>query len=218
MKSFSLFLVYIFSLLSVAFSCQADVVYNPSPAKIESSHDDADAALKRLTVGSENKTPTVKNLDAAWIKSLAERGQPTLYTKANSHDFDYIGMPVGGIGAGEIYLSGDGRLWDWDIFGTLVRSGFQVENGEAYRFPHRVGDIHDQSQQVLDQGFVIRARQGPRPILGRLIKTASPTSRSRASIPLAPSIIRIRLVPSGSIWRHSLPSFLPTWRIPVIRR
>jgi non-lysosomal glucosylceramidase len=147
-------------LLSASLHAQADDEFNSSPAKIDSPRDDADVVLKRLTVGSDNKTPTVKNLDRAWVKSLGDRGEPTLYTKANSHDFDYIGMPVGGIGAGEIYLSGDGRLWDWDIFGTLVQSGFQVENGEAYRFPHKVGDIHDHSQQVLDQGFVIRTRQG----------------------------------------------------------
>ena len=57
--------------------------------------------LKRLTTNSDGKTPVVKNLDAAWIKKLADRGEPTLYTKANSSDFAYIGMPVGGIGAGD---------------------------------------------------------------------------------------------------------------------
>ncbi|MDR1675545.1 MAG: hypothetical protein LBR86_03630, partial [Tannerella sp.] len=58
--------------------------------------------------------PLDKKLDPVWIKSLYERGVPTVYAKSKN-ELRYIGMPVGGINAGGVYLGGDGRLWLWDI-------------------------------------------------------------------------------------------------------
>jgi uncharacterized protein (DUF608 family) len=47
------------------------------------------------------------------LKRLAERTDPEVFTGA---DLRYIGMPVGGLFAGTVYLGGDGQLWNWDIF------------------------------------------------------------------------------------------------------
>lgn len=63
--------------------------------------------------------PHDKQLDGAWVESLALRGH--LLDAAIEHDSagvdpEIIGMTVGGIGCGTVYLSGDGRLWVWDIF------------------------------------------------------------------------------------------------------
>ncbi len=64
--------------------------------------------------------PADKRLDPAWVKSLTARGEPTVY---RGEDLKYIGMPVGGLCAGQLYLGGDGRLWCWDIFNAQVRTG-----------------------------------------------------------------------------------------------
>ena len=58
--------------------------------------------------------PADKKLSADWIRSLYERGEKTTY--ADPAALRHIGMPVGGLFAGTVYLSGDGRLWLWDIF------------------------------------------------------------------------------------------------------
>jgi non-lysosomal glucosylceramidase len=153
----SWFVVLLFSLVQSPSSLWADDLYNPAPTTLEMPSDDA--SYGRLTVDSGGKTPTVKKLDPAWVKSLADRGEPTLYTRANSKDFAYIGMPIGGIGAGELYLGGDGKLWDWDLFGTRCRAGGIFELGMAYQNPHKESDPKDGFQTVIDQGFVIRTKQ-----------------------------------------------------------
>jgi len=76
-----------------------------------------------------------------WVKSLFARGNPTIYRGA---DLKYIGMPVGGICAGQLYLGGDGQLWHWDIFNRTQRT---PGGGAHYAKPITPNG-------TLDQGFV----------------------------------------------------------------
>jgi uncharacterized protein (DUF608 family) len=114
-----------------------------------------EASLKRLLVDSGGKTPTVRKFNLDEVRALVERGEPIVYTRADSSNFDYIGMPVGGIGAGQLYLGGDGKLWHWDIFNTRMRPRFTVEQGAAYRNPPKQNDPDDLGQYVLEQGFAL---------------------------------------------------------------
>ena len=68
----------------------------------------------------DHLVPADKKLSPAWIKSLFERGTPEVL---RGGDLKYVGMPIGGIGAGQLYLGGDGRLWHWDIFNQYIRTG-----------------------------------------------------------------------------------------------
>ena len=112
--------------------------------------------------------PADKKLDPQWVKSLYRRGFPTRYLKSRN-ELKFIGMPVGGLQTGTLYLGGDGRLWLWDIFndnreginpitiewasdlhvGKKVRS----RDGSAYVAPA-------QNIRPVEQGFAFRIHTG----------------------------------------------------------
>jgi len=94
--------------------------------------------------------PPDKKLDPAWIKSLYERGEPTVY---RGPELETIGMPVGGICAGQLYLGGDGRLWHWDIFNLPQARNFTDSGGPNYARPPK-------PHFPLEQGFALKARIG----------------------------------------------------------
>ena len=89
--------------------------------------------------------PAEKNFDPAWWASLTARGQPDVY---EGQDLRWIGMPVGGICAGQVYLGGDGRLWHWDIFNQPFHTG-----AEHYAKPMT-------PSSPIEQGFALQIRQG----------------------------------------------------------
>ncbi len=85
--------------------------------------------------------PADKKLSPDWVKSLTARGERSKYRGA---DLANIGMPIGGICTGQLYLGGDGRLWHWDIFNQHVGTG-----AEHYAKPLK-------PSSPVDQGFVLR--------------------------------------------------------------
>ena len=84
--------------------------------------------------------PIDKKLNELWVKSLYDRGLPTIYKGA---ELNYIGMPIGGICSGQVYLGGDGRLWKWDIFNKRKGTG-----DRNYAYP-------PMPDYPLEQGFSI---------------------------------------------------------------
>ncbi|SPE54913.1 hypothetical protein SBV1_1980004 [Verrucomicrobia bacterium] len=94
----------------------------------------------------QNLIPADKKLRPEWVKSLFERGEPTLYRGV---ELEKIGMPVGGICCGQMYLGGDGRLWHWDIFNLPQPSNFTNGAGQNYAKPPK-------PDRLIDQGFAIK--------------------------------------------------------------
>jgi len=107
----------------------------------------------------------LKKLDPSWVKSLYERGKSTTYLKSKD-ELQYIGMPIGGIMCGMVYLGGDGRLWLWDVF-NKNQSGVVYKNipwHEKIQFNFDYVRPFDGANYVepvkdvrpLDQGFSIK--------------------------------------------------------------
>jgi hypothetical protein len=74
--------------------------------------------------------PTDKGLSRNAVRKMYERGKRQTY---QGKDLDTIGMPVGGIATGQLYLRGDGTLAVWQIFNRHVFSGYGRDNYQTYR-------------------------------------------------------------------------------------
>ncbi|MEP6701204.1 MAG: GH116 family glycosyl-hydrolase, partial [Bacteroidota bacterium] len=120
--------------------------------------------------------PEDKKLDPEWVKSLYKRGTVTTYLKSKN-ELQYIGMPVGGINCGTMYLRGDGRLWLWDIFnknqegiepkelrwdnGTKEGKKVLPRDGAAYVAPAK-------NIFPLEQGFAVKIEYSGKSIIKKM--------------------------------------------------
>ncbi len=95
----------------------------------------------------EKLVPADKKLKPEWVKSLFDRGTPAVY---RGDELKYIGMPIGGLCSGQLYLGGDGKLWHWDIFNQHIGTG----DGHYAKPPLPASP--------LQQGFAIRIKSGDR--------------------------------------------------------
>ncbi|HOX37174.1 MAG TPA: GH116 family glycosyl hydrolase [Candidatus Brocadiia bacterium] len=75
----------------------------------------------RTPKNPQHVIPVVKNLSPEWINSLYEVGGKEVHS---GDALKSIGMPVGGIAAGQLYLMGDGTLSYWHVFNRELNSGY----------------------------------------------------------------------------------------------
>lgn len=91
----------------------------------------APAAVKSGT----HHIPADKNLDPTWVEHLFARGTAKTYS---GDELTCIGMPIGGICAGQLYLRGDGTLAEWGIFNVDRFTGFGDTSYRTYTPPSPV--------------------------------------------------------------------------------
>ena len=156
--------------------------------------------------------PADKKLSAEWVRSLFERREPEIYT---GDQLNYIGMPIGGIGCGQLYLGGDGRLWHWDIFksnykrdnslfGRKLNESFYL--GSHYQSPVAFRETYSPWNGAdVEQGFALRIKTGGREIVKRLDSTNFPDVEFRGEYPIG----KINYKDPGLPIKASLEAFSP---------
>ena len=136
--------------------------------KIASASVLATLARARAAAGDErapHQVPADKGYSREWLARLRERGEPGAY---GGKALERIGMPVGGIGAGQMYLRGDGTLGGFEVFHRDYAS-----RSEAYD--------HAPIGAPVDQGFAVVLETGER----RLDRTGFAEVEFRGEHPIA---------------------------------
>ncbi|MGW3471885.1 GH116 family glycosyl hydrolase [Saccharopolyspora sp. NPDC000995] len=77
----------------------------------------------------------------------SERGEPS---RLRGEELNYIGLPIGGIGCGQLHLGGDGRFWLWDVDNRIA--------------PANINDLHFTRPMLpsspVEHGFAVRVKGG----------------------------------------------------------
>lgn len=135
----------------------------------------------------EQLVPRDKKLSPEWIKRLTERGGPEVY---HGDELNWIGMPIGGIGCGQLYLGGDGRLWYWDVATVVTTTDYagRIWAGPHYEHPMK-------PDPAVAQGFAIRVEGAGGPVVRMLDKTGFPSVGFRGEYPIGRVSYRDPAVP-----------------------
>ncbi|MGC4036176.1 MAG: GH116 family glycosyl-hydrolase [Chitinophagaceae bacterium] len=136
--------------------------------------------------------------------ALYEKGKPTTYLKSKN-ELQYIGMPVGGIMCGMLYLGGDGRLWLWDVFNknqtgvvykeipwheTVQTNGPYLRSFDGANYVQPVKDV-----RPLDQGFALCFEFDDKKIIKKLEANDWDEIAFEATYPMAAIHYTIKEVP-----------------------
>ncbi|MCG8306235.1 MAG: non-lysosomal glucosylceramidase [Cytophagales bacterium] len=115
--------------------------------------------------------PEEKGLSRAWKNSLLDKGEQKVY---RGEELKTIGMPVGGIAAGQLYVRGDGTLACWWIANNAYNTGYGIDhllNFETAQGPWKVCYQTFEPFSYFKQGFNVEIRSGGKTIKKELNKS-----------------------------------------------
>ena len=107
----------------------------------------------------ERYVPEQKGLEEAWTAALFDRGERRIYRGA---ELESIGMPCGGICAGQVYVRGDGTLAIWWLGQQHVFTGHgeaRTECVDGTEIPVGYQPRPFRPPSPIDQGFTIGVQE-----------------------------------------------------------
>ena len=121
------------------------------------------------TTDTSHHVPVQKNLTANWEKSLYSN-EKKVY---KGDELFTIGMPCGGIAAGQLYVRGDGTLANWWIANNAYNTGYGVDSLTHFNTalgPWTVCYKTFRPASYIDQGFSITVKQNGKQQTAKLNK------------------------------------------------
>lgn len=112
-----------------------------------------------------------KGLSKQWTKSLFDEGTQKIY---RGEELKTIGMPVGGIAAGQLYVRGDGSLACWWIANNAYNTGYGIDhllNFETKQGPWKVCYQTFEPFSYFKQGFWLEVTTNGKTVKRDLNKT-----------------------------------------------
>jgi len=115
-------------------------------------------ASAQQAIDSSHHVPADKHLSAAWREALWLK-TPKVY---RGRELETIGMPCGGIAAGQLCVRGDGTLADWWIANDAYNTGYGKDSLMNFRTalgPWKVCYQTFTPASYISQGFSVTVRQ-----------------------------------------------------------
>lgn len=109
------------------------------------------------------------NIDA-FIGDIQNKGEQKVY---RGEELKTIGMPCGGIMAGQLYVRGDGTLANWWIANNAYNTGYGIDwllNFDTPLGPWKVCYQTFEPMSYIDQGFKITVNDGHKTVIKELSK------------------------------------------------